>query len=57
MLTNEEIVAMAIGAIAEELKINIKRVRILSFEEESDCALNKYLQEKGITFSKYQLGD
>ena len=56
-MENEEIVAMAICAIAEELKKDIKRIRVISFEEESNSCLKEYLEKQGITFIKYQLGD
>ena len=32
-LTKEEIVAMAIASIAEELQTDIKRVKVISFHE------------------------
>ena len=41
-MEKEEIAAMAVAAIAEELQTDIKRVRILSFDEiqESDLEDN-----------------
>ena len=57
MLKKEEIIAMAVAAIAEEKNIEFTKIHVLSFEEEEKTNLEKYIQEKGIKYVKYQLGD
>ena len=56
-MEKEEIVAMAVAAIAEELKTEIHRIRIISFKEVEKSNLEKFLEEKSIHFEKYHLGD
>ena len=51
----EQIIAMAVAAVAEELKTEIKRIRVLSFKELEKSSLEKYIEEKSIHFEKYQL--
>ena len=55
MLKNEEIVAMAIAAIADDLNLEIKKIRVKSFNEAQQSSLEKYIQENHIEYSKYKL--
>lgn len=52
-----EIIAMAVAAIAEELKTDSRRIRVLSFKEVEKSNLEKYIEENSIQYCKYQLGD
>lgn len=56
-MEKEEIVAMAIAAIAEELKTEVHRVKVLSFHEVEKNILERYIEENSIDYNKYQLGD
>jgi ribosomal protein L15E len=56
-LTKEEIVAMAIAAIAEESGTDAKNLRVVSFREIGESALDKYVRENNIAYRKYQLED
>ena len=56
-MEKEEIIALAIAAIAEELKTDIKRIKVKSFKEVEKSNLEKYIEEKNIPYKKYQLGD
>ena len=57
MLTQEQIVAMAVAVVAEELKTDATRVRVLSFAQVQKGGLERYVEERGIDYHKYQLGD
>ena len=57
LMEKDEIIAMAVAAIAEELKTDIKRIRVKSFKEVEKSNLEKYIEEKNISYKKYQLGD
>ena len=54
-MEKEQIIAMAVAAVTEELKINTKRIRVLSFKEVEKSSLEKFIEEKAIHFEKYQL--
>ncbi len=54
-MEKDQIIAMAIAAVAEELKTEIKRIHVLYFKEIEKSSLEKYLEEKSIHFEKYQL--
>ena len=56
-LSDKQMAAMAIAAIAEEMDQNMNDVRIVSFKEIKKSSLEKYLEENQIIFKKYQLGD
>lgn len=56
-MKKNKIVAMAIAAIAEELKVDIQKIRVLSFEEIERSGLEKYIEINSIPYKKYQLGD
>ncbi len=56
-LNDEAIVAMAIAAIAEESGADIKNIRVRSFRKIGKSALEEYIEERGIAYKKYQLGD
>ena len=57
LMEKDEIIAMAVAAIAEDLKTDIKRIRVKSFKEVEKSNLEKYIEEKSIVYKKYQLGD
>lgn len=57
LMEKDEVIAMAVAAIAEELKIDIKRIRVKSFKEVEKSNLEKYIEEKSIQYRKFQLGD
>ena len=56
-LTEEAIAAMAIAAISEETGTEAKKIRVISFGEVQKSSLEKYIEENGIYYKKYQLGD
>ncbi len=56
-LTKEQIVAMAVAAVAEEEKLDVKTLRVRSFREVQPSALAQYIADRGIQYKKYQLGD
>ena len=56
-MTKEEIVAMAVAVLAEELGTEIKRVQICSFTEIEKSSLEKYIEDRALQYKKYQLGD
>ena len=47
-LTKEEIVAMAVAAIAEETGTDVRDMRVVSFREIGESALMKYVRENNI---------
>ena len=55
MPRTEKIIAMAVAAIAEERKVEPKRVRVLSFKEVQQSSLEKYIEDQKILYQKYQL--
>lgn len=56
-LTDEAIVAMAIAAIAEESGADMSDIRVRSFKKVGKSQLEEYIEERGIAYKKYQLGD
>lgn len=56
-MDRKAIVAMAVAAVAEELQTEAHRIKVLSFKEVEKSSLEKYIEENGIRFQKYQLGD
>ena len=56
-LTKEQIVVMAVAAIAEENGTDPKRVIVRSFREVQKSGLEKYIEENHISYHKYQLED
>ena len=55
MLRDDEIVAMAIAAIAEELGTDVKKIRVKSFSEVQKSDLEKYVEENHINYTKFSL--
>ena len=55
-MDNKAIVAMSVAAIAEELHTEVQRIKVLSFKEVEKSSLEKYIEERGIYFHKFQLG-
>lgn len=56
-LTEEQIVAMAVAAIAEEEALDVKTLRVVRFCEVGETPLARYIRETGVSYRKYQLGD
>ena len=56
-LTKEEIVAMAVAAIAEETGPDVRDMRVVSFREIGESDLMKYVRENNISYKKYSLED
>ncbi len=56
-LTKEEIVAMAVAAIAEETGNALSDLRVVSFREIGESGLQKYIRENNISYKKYSLED
>ena len=52
----EKVLAMAVAAVAEENGIQPKRVLVHSFKEVQKSSLEKYIEDKGISYRKYELG-
>ena len=55
MLRDDEIVTMAIAAIAEELGTDVKKIRVKSFSEVQKSDLEKYVEENHINYTKFSL--
>ena len=56
-IAKEKIVAMAVAAVAEELREDVSRLRVVSFREVRRSRLERYLSENKIQYRKYKLGD
>ena len=56
-MEQELIVAMAVACIAEENGVDTMHVVVRSFKEVNKSSLEKYIEEKGISYHKYQLGE
>lgn len=56
-LNDEAVVAMAIAAIAEESGADMSNIRVRSFRKIGKSELEEYIEKRGITYKKYQLGD
>lgn len=56
-IAKEKIVAMAVAAVAEELREDVSRLRVVSFREVHRSSLERYLSENKIQYRKYKLGD
>ncbi len=56
-ISMEQIVAMAVAAIAEETGEDIQSLRVLSFREIKKSSLEQYIADHHITYKKYQLGE
>jgi hypothetical protein len=56
-LTQDMIIAASVAAIAEETGTEADKLRVLSFSEIQKSSLDKFIEEHGIIYKKYQLGD
>lgn len=56
-LTKEEIIAMAIAAIAEETGTDAKNLRVVSFREVKQSPLMQYVADRKINYKRYELED
>ena len=55
MLSDDEIVTMAIAAIPEELGTDVKKIRVKSFSEVQKSDLEKYVEGNHINYTKFSL--
>lgn len=53
----ENVLAMAVAAVAEETGLDAKKIRVTSFKEIRKNSLRKYLDNNHISYHKYQLED
>lgn len=53
----DELVAMAVAAVAEDMRTDAKRIRVVSFREIFPGPLENYLAERKISFKRYELKD
>ena len=51
------LVAMAVAAVAEDLRQDVKRIRVVGFREVFPSPLENYLAERRISFKRYELKD
>ena len=51
----ERVLAMAVAAVAEENGVETKHVVVRSFKEIQKSSLEQYIEDKGISYQKYQL--
>lgn len=56
-LTKEEIIVMAVAAIAQEIGTDVSNVRISNFREVKKSSLEQFIEDRKISYKKYQLGD
>jgi len=56
-LTQEQIALMAVAAIAEEEKLDVSALRIVSFREVHKSSLAQYIEDHHISYKKYKLGE
>ncbi|MBQ9448028.1 MAG: hypothetical protein IJU61_15625 [Victivallales bacterium] len=53
----DELVAMAVAAVAEDMRQDVKRIRVVCFREILPSPLENYLAERKISFKRYELKD
>lgn len=56
-METERIIAMAVAAIAEENKLDVKKIRVRSFREVFKSSLGLFIEKNHIDYHKYKLGD
>ena len=56
-MEQEQIMAVSLALIANELRVDPSELQVLRFREVSTGTLDTYLEENGISFHQYQLGD
>lgn len=54
-LSREQIVAMAVAAVAEETGESVSALRVKSFREIHKSSLEQYIEDHHIQYKKYQL--
>ena len=57
ILSNEQIIAMSVAAIAEQTGSDVRDLRVVSFKEIGVSPLQKYLNDHKLNFKKYTLED
>ena len=53
----EQVLVMAVAAIAEENGTDVNHVVVRSFREVKKSSLEQYIEDNKINYHKYQLGD
>ena len=53
----EQVLVMAVAAIAEENGVDVDHVVVRSFKEVSKSSLEQYIEDNEIFYHKYQLGE
>ena len=53
----DELVAMAVATVAEDMQTDAKRIRVMDFHEVFPSPLERYLAERKISFKRYELKD
>ncbi len=56
-MESEKVMAIGLALIADELGVDPSELRILRFREVASGSLETYLEETGIPFRRYELGD
>ena len=56
-LDMDELVAMAVAAVAEDMRTDMTRIRVVNFHEVLPSPLERYLVERRISFRRYELKD
>lgn len=56
-LDMDELVAMAVATVAEDMQTDAKRIRVMDFHEVFPSPLERYLAERKISFKRYELKD
>ena len=56
-MEREKVMAISLALIADELGVDPSELRILRFRELPEGTLETYLEENGLSFRQYQLGD
>ncbi len=56
-MEQEQVMAMALALIADELGVDPSELRVLGFREVQPGTLGAYLEENDVVFRQYQLGD
>lgn len=53
----EKVMLMAVATVAEEARVDAKKMTVLSFKELQKSSLEKYIEDNQIKYHKYQLED
>lgn len=53
----EKVLAMAVAAVAEKSGVDTDRMVVRSFREVPKSSLEQFIEDHGIAYHKYQLGE